>query len=99
MLDKEGNGVFVSVRRDEKSMSDIVLVQKIRGFVFDESQAWVYPNHAAVIDLKLVLNAQGEGKLVMIEGKCSTEKRCYTFFPEREKMQLSYLSVRDFLLD
>lgn len=98
-LDKEGTGLLVTLQRDEESMSDVVILQAFKNFVPQASQHFVYPNHGAVVDLKLMLDEKGTGKIVMIEGQCSADKRCGKFTPQYERMQLSYLKVRDFILD
>ncbi len=97
-LDPQGNGLFVSVDKSDESRQDIILLQRFKNFTQQDAQRFVYPGETAVIDLKLMVDEQGTGKLIILEEACVQDNRCSNFFPENGDMQLSYLNLQGFLL-
>lgn len=95
-LDPQGNGLFVSVDKSDESRQDIILLQRFKNFTLQDAQRFVYPGQKAVIDLKLMVNGQGTGKLIILEEACVQDNRCSNFFPKNGDMQLSYLSLENF---
>jgi hypothetical protein len=97
-LDILGNGLLVSVDKSDESRKDIILLQRFKNFTLQDLQRFVYPGETAVIDLKLMVDDKGTGKLIILEEACVQDNRCSNFFPENGDMQLSYLHLQGFSL-
>lgn len=97
-IDENGNGLIVTKIKHDSENQDHLIFQKVGDYKTTQIQEYVPTQNKPIVDIKLELNKQGNGKLFFIDGNCAESTGCSGTNVDN-RMRVGYLAIENFALE